>query len=60
VNLGNFTVAGGGTLDVIQVNYSVPVPGSAWVGSERVIAATITQTDIPNLWKVVTEAVVMR
>ena len=59
-NLGNFAVGGGGTLNVIQVNYSVPVAGSGWVNSERVIAATVTQTDIPNLWKIVTEAVVMR
>jgi hypothetical protein len=63
-NTGNFSVVGGGgsggTAQLYRIDYTVPVAGSAWVGNERAIAAQVTQTDIPNLWKVVTESVTMR
>jgi hypothetical protein len=42
--------------------YSVPnyIPGTAWVGTPRVVAANVTPTDIPNLWKIQTRTIVMR
>ncbi len=60
------TFAGGGgagsgaMFNVFTVSYNIPTPGTAWVGNERPIAADVKQTDIPNLWKVVIESVVMR
>jgi hypothetical protein len=64
VDQGSFAVTGGGGsgayCEVFQINYAVPVAGSAWVGTERDIAATVTQTEVPGLWKVVLESVVMR
>jgi hypothetical protein len=63
-SLGTFAASGGGgtgcQLTVYQVTYDIPVAGSAWVGTEKPIAAEVKQTNIPNLWKVVTESVVMR
>ncbi len=35
-------------------------PGTAWVGTERVISAVVTQEKEKNLWKIVTESTVMR
>ena len=62
-NLGVFAGSGGGTgasATVFQVDYSIATPGTAWVGNERPIAADIKQTDVPNLWKIAIEFVVMR
>jgi hypothetical protein len=63
-NAGACSVSGGGgtgaAFDDLQVTYDNVVPGSAWVGNERTIAGDVQPTEIPNLWKVVTESVVMR
>jgi hypothetical protein len=32
----------------------------AWVGSEKIISAQVSKTDVPNLWKVQTVGIVMR
>ncbi|HET6887731.1 MAG TPA: hypothetical protein VFH87_07385, partial [Candidatus Udaeobacter sp.] len=34
--------------------------GSRWIGTSRVVGATVSPTNIPNLWKVQTKSVVMR
>lgn len=63
-SLGACSVGGGGGsgafLNVLEVTYDVPIPGSAWIGNERVISAIVRPTEIPGLWKVTTESVVMR
>jgi hypothetical protein len=61
---GPFAAGGGsgsGALFYIEI-VTVPTytPGSAWITTERVIEASITPTDIPFLWKIVTKSVVMR
>lgn len=33
---------------------------STWIGNEKIIAATVQETNIPNLWKIETISVVMR
>lgn len=50
----------GAKFDIIP--YSTPnyIPGTAWVGTERVIAASVTEEPQKNLWKVQTHTVVMR
>lgn len=57
--------AGGGTgtgaqFYVTGVQTPNYVPGSAWIGQEKVVAAAVSPTDVPNLWKVQTKSVVMR
>jgi hypothetical protein len=36
------------------------IPGTGWIGTERVISATVVPTDIPRLWKIQTKSVVAR
>lgn len=50
----------GATFEIFSVAYESVVPGSAWVGNERPVAADIKPTEVPNIWKVITESVVMR
>jgi hypothetical protein len=50
----------GATGETVTEVYTVPITGSVWIGSERVIAVSISPTDIPFLWKVQTKTVVMR
>jgi hypothetical protein len=59
VNLGALT-GSGITANIYEITYDIPVPGSAWVGTLRVIAADVHQTEVPNQWQVMTESVVMR
>jgi hypothetical protein len=44
-------------LSYVVQNY---VAGTAWVGNLKIIAAKVTKTDIPNLWKCQTTSVIMR
>jgi hypothetical protein len=61
---GAASVSGGGgsgaAFNELIVSYETTVPGSAWVGTQKVIAADIKYQNIPRLWKVITESVVMR
>ncbi|PYS92525.1 MAG: hypothetical protein DMF62_00525 [Acidobacteria bacterium] len=61
---GACSVSGGGgtgaAFNELIVSYDIPVPGSGWVGTEKVIAADVKYQNIPRLWKIVTESVVMR
>jgi len=63
-NLGNLGLMGGSgtgaTAVITEVSYHNPIAGTQWVGTEKPISAQISHTDRPNLWKVVTESVVMR
>jgi len=50
----------GGQAYVLSATIQNYTAGTAWVGNEKTVAAKVTRTDIPNLWKVQTTAVVMR
>jgi hypothetical protein len=49
----------GATGETFTLVYTVPVTGSVWIGSERVVSVQITPTDIAFLWKVQTKSLVM-
>lgn len=54
---------GGGTGAEFNVLiFTIPnyIPGTAWIGTERVIAANVTPEREHNLWKIQTRSVVMR
>lgn len=46
--------------ETIPVTFIVVTQGAGWIGTERVIAASIAPTDIPQQWKIQTRSVVMR
>lgn len=44
----------------IPVTFIFVTQGASWIGTERVIAASISPTKIPQQWKIQTRSVVMR
>jgi hypothetical protein len=50
----------GDTWNVIPYTTGDRIPGTAWVGTERVIAASVTPEKEKHLWKIETHTVVMR
>lgn len=57
---GPFSAANGTQWYVWAVAQPDYVAGSAWIGTERIVAAKVLPTDIPHVWKIQTESVVMR
>lgn len=60
---GPFAAAGGsgsGASFTVSVVSTPTYSGTPWVGNLKTVAATISPTDIANLWKIQTKSVVMR
>jgi hypothetical protein len=50
----------GGQAYVLSATIQNYAGGTAWVGNSKIIAAKVSMTDVPNLWKCQTTSVVMR
>lgn len=50
----------GATFNVVTYETADYTPGTAWVGTERIIAASVTPQKEKNLWKIQTYSIVMR
>jgi hypothetical protein len=46
--------------ETIPVTFIDVTQGSAWIGTERIIAASVEPTAIPRQWKIETRSVIMR
>ena len=61
---GPYTASGGSgsgaAFYVSAFDYPTYSPGTAWIGSSRVIAASVTPEKEKNIWKIQTESVIMR
>jgi hypothetical protein len=61
---GPFAVSGGsGTgaqFNIFVYDQPIYTAGTQWIGTERVVAASVTKTTIPNLWKIQTKSTVMK
>jgi hypothetical protein len=61
----NFILASGGSgtgayFNVIAIEVPTYTPGTQWIGTYRVIGASVTHEKEKDIWKVQTESVVMR
>ncbi len=57
------STSGGGSgafFNVFSVNVPTYTPGTAWIGTYRVVGAEVKPEKEKDIWKVVTESVVMR
>lgn len=41
-------------------NFGNPVQGQGWIGTRRVIGASVEPDRLPNLWRITTQSVIMR
>lgn len=46
--------------ETIPITFIDITQGAGWIGTERIIAASVTPTEIPQQWKIETRSVIMR